>query len=696
MRLAACKGLASLALILLAATARADSRLDVATQMADTWYAARMFHPGAAPDPRRWDRAFADALEELPPDVEPASLRPILDSWMRSLEDPWSRVVESSGGRARGEIPVERDDGKVTVRLGAIGRSTAIPSADSIRKAAGSLADAGEIVVDLTDAGATPEAVYAGAWVVDHGGLLDAALARPPALPLLRTIAHSGYLNETGTSSGGYHSEYRYKKPSLAIAPRAPHDVPLTFVVDDRTATPILAEALEREGRAKIEVRGRKLPWVDAASFRAPQRIGDIQVLLRQASVAWDLASFPDRASPEKATGGLPTRGERLMAVFKTWWTFDTFHAYRDLADRPWRGALRPALEAAERATTEEEYEEAIERLVARCDDGHAWVNGGVRRTRAHPALSVRLLDAGLVVTALGPVGNADVRVGDVVDTIDGMPVADRLARLRETHAHSGEPGLRNQAALLLLAGDEGTMVKLGLRRDGARHDVALERLPRGRETVRTHDAAYRVLPSGLGYIDLTRLEVADVPAAFEALAATPGIVMDMRGYPRGTAWSVAPRLAPEPSLIAARFARPVALPPSSAWGDVRERFEFVQRIPAVTPPRYRGPTVMLIDERAISQSEHSGLFYRAANGTRFVGTPTAGTNGDVTYFSIPGGLTISFSGHAVTWPDGKPLQRVGLQPDVRVEPTIEGLRAGHDEVLEAAVRDLEATLGKR
>ena len=38
--------------------------------------------------------------------------------------------------------------------------------------------------------------------------------------------------------------------------------------------------------------------------------------------------------------------------------------------------------------------------------------------------------------------------------------------------------------------------------------------------------------------------------------------------------------------------------------------------------PRYAGRTVMLIDENAISQSEHSGLFYKTANGTTFVGSP--------------------------------------------------------------------------
>jgi len=104
----------------------------------------------------------------------------------------------------------------------------------------------------------------------------------------------------------------------------------------------------------------------------------------------------------------------------------------------------------------------------------------------------------------------------------------------------------------------------------------------------------------------------------------------------------------------------------------------------------------MLIDERAISQSEHSGLFYEAANGTTLIGSQTAGANGDVTFFTLPGGIRVSFTGHDVRHADGRQLQRVGLKPDVEVAPTRAGVRAGKDEVLERAVKYLEEALAHR
>ena len=97
----------------------------------------------------------------------------------------------------------------------------------------------------------------------------------------------------------------------------------------------------------------------------------------------------------------------------------------------------------------------------------------------------------------------------------------------------------------------------------------------------------------------------------------------------------------------------------------------------------------MLIDKRAMSQSEHTGLFFEAANGTTFIGSPTVGANGDVTTLTLPGGIVISFSGHDVRHADGRQLQRVGLVPHIEVRPTIKGIREGRDEVLERAEKYL-------
>jgi hypothetical protein len=43
-------------------------------------------------------------------------------------------------------------------------------------------------------------------------------------------------------------------------------------------------------------------------------------------------------------------------------------------------------------------------------------------------------------------------------------------------------------------------------------------------------------------------------------------------------------------------------------------------------------------------------------------------------------------SGIGVFYPDRTPTQQIGIVPDLEVLPTIQGVREGRDEVLEAAV----------
>jgi hypothetical protein len=180
----------------------------------------------------------------------------------------------------------------------------------------------------------------------------------------------------------------------------------------------------------------------------------------------------------------------------------------------------------------------------------------------------------------------------------------------------------------------------------------------------------------------------------FRVVGGAPAVIFDMRGYPNGTAWSIAPRLTTRQTPAAALFSRPHLDARTLGDPDLggSASFTFVQRLPAPIGAPYLGRVVMLVDENAQSQAEHTALFFEAATDVTFIGTPTAGANGDITTVVLPGNLVAGFSGHEVRHADGRQLQRLGIQPHVHVAPTIRGLVEGRDEVLEAAVRHLQAT----
>ena len=81
----------------------------------------------------------------------------------------------------------------------------------------------------------------------------------------------------------------------------------------------------------------------------------------------------------------------------------------------------------------------------------------------------------------------------------------------------------------------------------------------------------------------------------------------------------------------------------------------------------------------------------RASPRAMLVGGQTAGADGNVSNIPLPGGLRAAMTGLGVFYPDRRPTQRRGLDVDVPCAPTIAGLRAGRDEILECAERALAA-----
>lgn len=100
----------------------------------------------------------------------------------------------------------------------------------------------------------------------------------------------------------------------------------------------------------------------------------------------------------------------------------------------------------------------------------------------------------------------------------------------------------------------------------------------------------------------------------------------------------------------------------------------------------FKGKKIILINELSQSQAEFLAMKYRSAPNTLVIGSTTAGADGNVSTFSLPGGIFTSISGLGVYYPDGGETQKIGIVPDIEVKPTIKGVRLGRDEVLDKAI----------
>lgn len=419
--------------------------------------------------------------------------------------------------------------------------------------------------------------------------------------------------------------------------------------------------------------------------------------LSEPAALAAAPAPAPDRPYAETA---YPSAEYRILAAYKIWAVFHYFFAYRDLMDEDWDDLLPVYLPKFIAAKDAREYNLTITELLTHVADSHASVES---RTLADyfgvapPGLRLRLIEKQAVITqVLDPEAlKAGVHPGDIVKRVDGETVFDRFKRQAQYVAASTPQALGAALMTRILNGPEGSIAALTLEdATGNRKEVSLRRSASffNSPVTQRGGEAVKLFPGNIGYVDLERLKAADVDGMFEKFRAAKAIVFDGRGPADDIAGELAARLTEERDAPAAVFTGPLAMNPDIPQSGVATRtssYFFVQSIPNSSQWKYKNKTVMLVDERTIDQAEHIGLFLEAANKTVYVGSSSAGVDGDVNEFVVPGGITIHFSARDVRHANGGKLQRLGLQPSVSVSPTIKGVRDGRDEVLEKALEYL-------
>ena len=86
----------------------------------------------------------------------------------------------------------------------------------------------------------------------------------------------------------------------------------------------------------------------------------------------------------------------------------------------------------------------------------------------------------------------------------------------------------------------------------------------------------------------------------------------------------------------------------------------------------------------------------QTAPNVTIIGSQTAGADGNVTKFPLIQRYYSAFSGIGVFYPDGTETQRIGIVPDFEVKPTIEGIRAGIDEVLDQGVMTAKEIIARK
>ncbi len=543
----------------------------------------------------------------------------------------------------------------------------------------------------------------------DHGSAIHLTALTPLQIENLSTLGRVwGFLkyHDPSITAGKRRWDYELLRiiPAILTAPsRDNADAILVQWID--TLGPIDACT----GCASLSPAGLKLQpdlaWInDTATLGVPlshrlQSIYSNRVRNQQYYVSLGSGAGNPRFNHESAYGSLqfPDPGYQILALFRLWNIVEYWAPNRDVVGENWNDVLTKFIPRVALAQDKDSYVRAMLALIAEIHDTHAnlWSSLNLRPPLGACRLpvNVRFVGRAAIITGYTSAdpGNASgLQRGDEIAAIDGVPVSQLVKQWTPLYADSNDAARLRDMAATLTNGNCGP-VKIDVRRNAVSTTVAASRLSYSQagSPAFTHDLpgpTFRLLSKDIAYLKLSSVKIADVPGYIDQAQGTKALIVDIRNYPSEyVVFALGSFLVRQPTPFAEFSLADLSNPGAFHLGPTE----------MLTPVghSYDGRVVVLVDEASQSQAEYTAMALRATPHAIVVGSTTAGADGDVSEIFLPGGLRTMISGLGVFYPDGQPTQRIGIHIDVEAHPTIAGLSAGRDEVLETAIHQILPSL---
>lgn len=389
----------------------------------------------------------------------------------------------------------------------------------------------------------------------------------------------------------------------------------------------------------------------------------------------------------------------RLLGLFRLWNAIRYYFPHTDIMDRDLCTLLLEYIPKMLKGDCQHSYELTLASFAAHLHDAHVlftspilsnefgWYVAPVRIARVEGAFVVEEILSELFPTQLEP--------GDVLLSLDGVDIEDRLAALKRYASIPSDEKIIRILGRYILRTHTSSM-NVGVLREYDLLNLHVEAfnidiLDNGGHFPHRPNRAYRSferLENNIGIINPPFLAFNAIHGMMRGLADTYGLIIDLRQAPAQFIVGMAEYLLYEeqPAFIAAS---PIPFVP----GMFADRVIYSGGAQSHSSFLYEQPVVILMDELTMSHMETAVMWLRNGKNVTVMGSNSIGANGDVTILPLPGGFDIMFTGLGIFTPDGGQTQRIGLSPDIYIERTIAGIRNGWDESKEAAIRFIENSL---
>jgi len=382
----------------------------------------------------------------------------------------------------------------------------------------------------------------------------------------------------------------------------------------------------------------------------------------------------------DKNTSDATSLAFRLGNIISTYNVFQHFYPYFDVVDVDWDTELEKALLRSYTDKTGKDHLITLQKLTATLRDGHINVSGGIRETFVPPILWEWVEDK-LIVSQIFD-DEVGLAVGDIITHINEKTAIEYFDEINSRISAGTKGWLDHKAKNSSLYGPEDSEINITVGGKKLSLKRTKEYFAEIRPFLPQRDSQ-RKISDDIFYLNLDNIPMDDINELLPELKKYKSIICDMRGYPNGNHRFIRHLLKSNDTTEAWMQVPKLVYPDQE---DLVGYEEHNWKMNTKKPYLGDKQIIFITDGSAISYAESYMGYIEGYKLATIIGQPTAGTNGNVNSFELPGGFGIRWTGMKVVKHDGSQHHGIGVLPNIYVEKTIEGVKAGRDEFLEVAI----------
>ncbi|PDS23703.1 S41 family peptidase [Flavobacterium branchiophilum] len=385
-----------------------------------------------------------------------------------------------------------------------------------------------------------------------------------------------------------------------------------------------------------------------------------------------------------------PTKDIRIVEFFRFWNLVEYFYPHKYKIEEGWSNLLSKTIPDILNCKNHTSYHLIYVKLLEQIKDSHAYFHSqplnayyGMKVT---PVVS-KYSEGKLIITGYKDkklANKNNLFVGDIISKINNQTI-DEIFEKKKKYIIAANDAKKmkiftNLDYFFISSKDTISVI---IERDNKIFNNTIKtyyrkELEKSNEETINENIKWKKLEDNIGYVNMENSDVQDVEEIFEDLKNTKAIIFDIRNYPNFFGKEVVEKFGKSRKISVKCIFPDLDYPGKFYWKDITYGTE-----KEISP--YNGKIIILVDENSQSRSEWTAMQLQTLENSFVVGSQTAGSDGEMVKFKINSGDS-GFTTNGVFYPNKEETQGYGIKIDVEIKPSLKGLKANKDEVLERAI----------